>query len=231
MLFRSQRIDTDARATVAAVFDEREEGWLLRIERRHHGNVRVSTIDAHFLLSADHRTLVDCAQTAGGLVREGAEVRRGDGDRQRVHAVGDFREAMRWLTGEAERNLGRQRYKGLGEMNAEQLWETTLNPDTRRLLQVSFGSLGFDATAAAFTCKPSSQCPVCSPSAIGEPSCALNPPSVLRIMYSGRPNSDGVQPMPAFCVRPNKSPLAHSRSIDSVNGRRPDGPDARVRTS
>jgi len=132
----AQRMDSDAGATVVPHFDDKEDGWTLRIERRHHGNVRVSTIDAHFLVSADYKTLVDCALTVGGLVGEGAEIRRGDGDRQRAHAVVDFRDAMRWLLTDAERNVGRQRYKGLGEMNASQLWETTMDASVRRLLKV-----------------------------------------------------------------------------------------------
>jgi DNA gyrase subunit B len=131
-----QRVDGDASATVTPVFVEHDEAWALRIERRHHGNVRVSTIDSHFLLSADYRTLVDCAQTVGGLLGEGAEVRRGDGERQRSRAVHDFRDAMQWLLADAERGVGRQRYKGLGEMNAEQLWETTMDVAARRLLKV-----------------------------------------------------------------------------------------------
>jgi DNA gyrase subunit B len=132
----AQRMDSDAGASVVPVFDDKDEAWTLRIERRHHGNVRVSVIDAHFLVSADYRTLVDCALTVGGLVGEGAEIRRGDGDRQRAHAVVDFRDAMRWLLSDAERNVGRQRYKGLGEMNASQLWETTMDASVRRLLRV-----------------------------------------------------------------------------------------------
>ncbi|MFM1987402.1 MAG: hypothetical protein RJA99_359 [Pseudomonadota bacterium] len=132
----AQRIDSQAGATVVPRFDDKDEAWTLRIERHHHGNVRVSVLDAHFLLSADYRTLVDCALTVGGLVGEGAEIRRGDGDRQRAHAVIDFRDAMRWLLTDAERNVGRQRYKGLGEMNASQLWETTMDASVRRLLRV-----------------------------------------------------------------------------------------------
>jgi DNA gyrase subunit B len=117
-------------------FDETEEEWRLQIRRKVHGNVRVSEIDADFLISADYQTLVDCARTVSGLVRTGAEIRRGEGDKARVHAVRDFREAMQWLLADAERNVSRQRYKGLGEMNASQLWETTMDASARRLLKV-----------------------------------------------------------------------------------------------
>ena len=70
------------------------------------------------------------------LVGEGAEVRRGEGDKVRSQPVGSFREAMRWLLADAEKGVSRQRYKGLGEMNAEQLWETTMDVNARRLLKV-----------------------------------------------------------------------------------------------
>jgi DNA gyrase subunit B len=135
-LSEAQRADNDAGAVVRAVFDEKEEAWDLYIERKHHGNTRVSRIDSHFVVSADYRILVECAQTVGGLIGEGAEIRRGEGERQRAHVVVDFRDAMRWLLSDAERTVARQRYKGLGEMNASQLWETTMDASARRLLRV-----------------------------------------------------------------------------------------------
>ena len=121
---------------VTTEFDGPEEEWRLKISRRVHGNTRVSTIGAHFLLTADYGSLVDCARTIGGLVGEGAEIRRGEGERVRSKPVKDFRDAMQWLLADAERNVSRQRYKGLGEMNAIQLWETTMDPANRRLLKV-----------------------------------------------------------------------------------------------
>ena len=121
---------------VTAHADESGEKWHLRIVRHLHGNQKVSIITQDFLKSSDYKVLSDVAQTLRGLVGEGAEVRRGEGDKVRSQPVGSFREAMRWLLADAEKGVSRQRYKGLGEMNAEQLWETTMDVTARRLLKV-----------------------------------------------------------------------------------------------
>jgi len=113
-------------------YDPVRELRSLRVERRHHGNVKVSVIDEEFLLTADYQQLVNTANTFKGLIGVGAVIKRGE----RSMAVTDFKSAMRWLIADAERNVSKQRYKGLGEMNPSQLWETTMDPNVRRLLRV-----------------------------------------------------------------------------------------------
>jgi DNA gyrase subunit B len=122
--------------TVFSKFDEQRDKHRILIHRRHHGNVRVTTIDQDFVHGADYPLLAYAAKTFKGLISEGAEIHRGEGDKQKIQAVQSFREAMQWLREQAEKSITKQRYKGLGEMNPQQLWETTMDPSVRRLLRV-----------------------------------------------------------------------------------------------
>ena len=117
---------------ISARFDTAEETWQLRLEKMHHGNLKVCAIDEDFITSGDYAQLRKTAAILSNLFGPGAYVTRGE----KKQTVGSFAEAMKWLLNEVERGVSKQRYKGLGEMNPEQLWETTMDPAVRRLLKV-----------------------------------------------------------------------------------------------
>ena len=117
---------------VSAHFEPKTERYQVRIERTRHGNVRVTAIDSEFVHSGDYAQIRSTAETLRGLVGVGAFVQRGE----RRQPVKDFAEAMKWLLAEVRKSMSLQRYKGLGEMNPTQLWETTMDPSVRRLLRV-----------------------------------------------------------------------------------------------
>ncbi|EEG06769.1 DNA topoisomerase (ATP-hydrolyzing) subunit B [Pseudogulbenkiania ferrooxidans] len=112
--------------------DEKNDGWMIKITRKLHGNVMVTVLDQDFLDSGDYAELAKTGDLLKGLLREGATVKRGE----TVKPVADFGEALDWLLAEVRKGMNIQRYKGLGEMNPEQLWETTMDPTVRRLLKV-----------------------------------------------------------------------------------------------
>jgi len=117
--------------TVEVRYDDKTERNVLAVNRTQHGVVHQSVIDADFVQSGDYAQIRNTAQVLHGLLGSGAYVKRDDKQQQ----VKEFREAIDWLLAEVQRGISVQRYKGLGEMNPSQLWETTMDPGTRRLLK------------------------------------------------------------------------------------------------
>lgn len=113
--------------------DEEREVFLPLVRLRRHGIDTDFPINYEFLVSRDYDKLTAIGGEINGLVEEGGYVQRGE----RKLPVVDFVQAIEWLINESKRGLYVQRYKGLGEMNPEQLWETTMDPENRRMTQVN----------------------------------------------------------------------------------------------
>ncbi|MDD2776235.1 MAG: DNA topoisomerase (ATP-hydrolyzing) subunit B [Gallionella sp.] len=120
------------KVTVETESDESGDTYRMRLDKLYHGNYSVSYMDNDFLKGSDYVQIRKAADLLNGLITPTAYIARGEQKR----AVTSFKQAIEWLLEEAKRGVNIQRYKGLGEMNPEQLWETTMFVKNRILLKV-----------------------------------------------------------------------------------------------
>ncbi len=137
-----QRLNTDQPAGRSyRVFKQDGAPPHLVVSRSEHGLTTEKHLHKEFFSSQEYRRIAELSRTLSGLFGTGAFVKRGEARQE----VSSFREAMQWLLDQARKGQSIQRYKGLGEMNPDQLWDTTINPQTRRLVQVKIeDALGAD---------------------------------------------------------------------------------------
>src|SRR5690606_15480816 len=129
----TEREVNSATYTLSIQHDDERNFYLPVVIVRRHGIDTQDPLSYEFLMSRDYDQLVSIVEKINGLVEADGFVRRGENEKP----VSDFVEAVEWLISESKRGIYIQRYKGLGEMNPEQLWETTMDPETRRMLRVT----------------------------------------------------------------------------------------------
>jgi len=129
----AKQLEAACGGSIKVVLETDEAGeYRMRLEKLYHGNYSVSYMDRDFLKGSDYVQIRQAAEVLNGLIGAGAYIARGEQKR----AINSFKQAIEWLLEEAKRGVNIQRYKGLGEMNPSQLWETTMDVKNRILLRV-----------------------------------------------------------------------------------------------
>jgi len=128
----NEKSEPSVNYSIDVIGDDDSNQYGLEINKRLHGIVSRNQIKAEFFNGADYQAIASFVEQAGDMFTEQSVVSRGE----RKQEVSKFSEVYNWLMKEARKGLNIQRYKGLGEMNPDQLWETTMDPENRRLLKV-----------------------------------------------------------------------------------------------